>query len=275
MDLRTQERIPNVLTIAGIDPSGGAGLIADVKAMCALGVYAGGVPTALTAQNTLGVQGVMPIPADFVKAELESVFSDLRVDAVKIGMLNDAEVIGVVAESLRRHSPKWIVVDPVMVAKSGDRLLREDALEALKRELLPLASVITPNLPEAADLLGQSEAQTADEMIHDGEALLERTGAGWVLMKGGHLQGADSNDCLMSRTERHWFAAPRTATKNTHGTGCTLSSAIAAELALLNDMPQAVAAAKAYVTGAIEHADELDVGSGHGPTHHFWHLWKR
>ena len=242
MDVCTQERIPNVLTIAGIDPSGGAGLIADVKAISALGVYAAGVPTALTAQNTLGVQGVLPIPAAFVKEELDSVFSDLTIDAVKVGMLNDAEVIAVVAAALRRYAPKWIVVDPVMVAKSGDRLLRRDALEALKHELLPLASVMTPNLPEAADLLGQAEASTFD--------------------------------CLMSVTERHWFSAPRISTKNMHGTGCTLSSAIAAELARLNDVPKAAAAAKAYVAGAIAHADELEVGAGHGPTHHFWQLWR-
>ena len=231
MDVCTQERIPNVLTIAGIDPSGGAGLIADVKAISALGVYAAGVPTALTAQNTLGVLGVLPIPAAFVKEELDSVFSDLTIDAVKGGMLNDAEVIAVVAAALRRYAPKWIVVDPVMVAKSGDRLLRRDALEALKHELLPLASVITPNLPEAADLLGQAEANTFEEMTAQGEALLKTTGADWVLMKSGHLKGQESDDCLMSVTERHWFSAPRISTKNTHGTGCTLSSAIAAELA--------------------------------------------
>ena len=139
--------------------------------------------------------------------------------------------------------------------------------------MLPLASVITPNLPEAADLLGQAEASTFEEMTVQGEALLKTTGADWVLMKGGHLKGQESDDCLMSLTERHWFSAPRIATENTHGTGCTLSSAIAAELARLNDVPKAVAAAKDYVAGAIAHADELEVGAGHGPTHHFWQLW--
>lgn len=274
MDVRTQERIPNVLTIAGIDPSGGAGLLADVKAMSACGVYAAGVPTALTAQNTRGVSGVMPVPAAFVREELESVFSDLEFAAVKIGMLNDAEVIGAVAEALRRARPRWIVVDPVMVAKSGDRLLRADALDALRDELLPLADLITPNLPEAADLLGRPEAASPEAMAGDGAALLAASGAKWVLMKGGHLGGAESADCLMSAEETHWFSAPRTATKNTHGTGCTLSSAIAAELALLNDVPAAVRAAKEYVSGAIAHADELTAGGGHGPTHHFWRLWK-
>ena len=141
MDVRAQKRIPNVLTIAGIDPSGGAGLLADVKAMSALGAYAAGVPAALTAQNTRGVAGVMPIPAAFVEAELEAVFSDLRIDAVKIGMLNDAAVIETVASQLEKYAPRWVVVDPVMVAKSGDRLLREDALEALKRRLMPLATL--------------------------------------------------------------------------------------------------------------------------------------
>ena len=148
MDVRAQKRIPNVLTIAGIDPSGGAGLLADEKAMSALGAYAAGAPAALTAQNTRGVTGVMPIPASFVEAELEAVFSDLRIDAVKIGMLNDAEVIETVALQLEKYSPRWVVVDPVMVAKSGDRLLREDALEALKRRLMPLATLVTPNLPD-------------------------------------------------------------------------------------------------------------------------------
>ena len=161
MVLRKKERIPNVLTIAGVDPSGGAGLLADVKAMSARGVFAAGVPTALTAQNTRGVSGVMPVPPEFVAAELEAVMSDLDVAAVKIGMLNDAEVIGVVAEALERRRPRWIVLDPVMIAKSGDRLLREDALEALRRRLLPLATLVTPNLPEAAALL--DEPVVADE----------------------------------------------------------------------------------------------------------------
>lgn len=273
--LREKERIPNVLTIAGVDPSGGAGLLADVKAMSALGVYAAGVPTALTAQNTRGVTGVMAVPAGFVAAELEAVFSDLRIDAVKIGMLNDAGVIDTVAAALRRFSPRWVVLDPVMVAKSGDRLLREDALEALRGELLPLATVATPNLPEAAALIDEPEASSEAEMAALAERLRRRFRTPWMLVKGGHLTGAESSDCLLGPDGRvEWLRAPRTETRNTHGTGCTLSSAIAAVLARTNDVPEAVRMAKAYLTGAVAHADELSAGGGHGPTHHFWNVWK-
>ena len=276
MVLRKKERIPNVLTIAGVDPSGGAGLLADVKAMSARGVFAAGVPTALTAQNTRGVSGVMPVPPEFVAAELEAVMSDLDVAAVKIGMLNDAEVIGVVAEALERRRPRWIVLDPVMIAKSGDRLLREDALEALRRRLLPLATLVTSNLPEAAALL--DEPVVADESAMPALAgrLAERFGTPWTLVKGGHLEGAESPDCLRGPEGGvQWLRAPRTETRNTHGTGCTLSSAIAAELAKTNDVPAALEAAKRYLTGAVAHADELDAGGGHGPTHHFWELWQK
>lgn len=275
MDVREKERIPNVLTIAGIDPSGGAGLLADVKAMSALGVYAAGVPAALTAQNTKGVAGVMPIPAAFVREELEAVFSDLRIDAVKIGMLNDAQVIEVVAEALEKYAPRWVVLDPVMVAKSGDRLLREDALLALKSRLMPLASVVTPNLPEAGELLGKREMISREEMAAAAREIMASLHPQWVLVKGGHLLENESADCLCgSDGFSEWFSAPRTETKNTHGTGCTLSSAIAALLPQRGNVPQAVREAKAYLTGAIRHADELSVGSGHGPTHHFWALWQ-
>lgn len=273
--LREKERIPNVLTIAGIDPSGGAGLLADVKAMCALGVYAAGVPTALTAQNTCGVTGVMAIPAEFVAKELDAVFSDLQIDAVKIGMLNDAEVIRTVAAALRQWKPRWVVLDPVMVAKSGDRLLREDALEALRRELMPLATLATPNLPEAAALLDEPETIREEDMVPLATRLRERFSTPWILVKGGHLKGAESPDCLVGPDANvTWFRASRTMTKNTHGTGCTLSSAIAAMLARKGEVPQAVEEAKGYLTGAIAHADKLDAGHGHGPTHHFWALWK-
>lgn len=276
MDVRTQERIPNVLTIAGIDPSGGAGLLADVKAMSALGVYAAGVPTALTAQNTRGVTGVLGIPADFVKEELEAVFSDLQVEAVKIGMLNDAGVIEAVAQALERWRPRWIVLDPVMVAKSGDALLRPEALGAMKARLLPLAHVVTPNLPEAAALLGDARpAADRAGMEETGRRLRGLFGTPWVLVKGGHLGGGASPDCLVGpEGEDRWFEAPRTQTKNTHGTGCTLSSAIAALLARTDSVPEAVRLAKDYLTGAVANADRLDAGSGHGPTHHFWALWK-
>lgn len=272
--LREKKRIPNVLTIAGIDPSGGAGLLADVKAMSALGVYAAGVPTALTAQNTCGVTGVMAIPADFVAKELDAIFNDLTIDAVKIGMLNDAEVIHTVAAALRQWKPRWVVLDPVMVAKSGDRLLREDALEALRHELMPLATLATPNLPEAAALLDEPETVREEDMVLLATRLRERFATPWILVKGGHLNGAESPDCLVGPdTTVQWFRTTRMATKNTHGTGCTLSSAIAAELAHEGEVPQAVKAAKAYISGAIAHADELTVGHGHGPTNHFWTLW--
>lgn len=275
MDVRTQERIPNVLTIAGIDPSGGAGLLADVKAMSALGVYAAGVPTALTAQNTRGVSGVLGIPAGFVAEELEAVFSDLRIDAVKIGMLNDAEVIETVARALERWAPPWVVLDPVMIAKSGDALLRPEALDALKSRLLPLAHVATPNLPEAAALLGDARpAADRAGMEATGRRLCEAFGTPWVLVKGGHLGGPVSPDCLVGPEGVEWFEAPRTQTKNTHGTGCTLSSAAAALLARTGNVPEAVRLAKDYLTGAVANADRLDAGSGHGPTHHFWALWK-
>lgn len=276
MDVRAQKRIPNVLTIAGIDPSGGAGLLADVKAMSALGAYAAGVPAALTAQNTRGVAGVMPIPAAFVEAELEAVFSDLRIDAVKIGMLNDAAVIETVASQLEKYAPRWVVVDPVMVAKSGDRLLREDALEALKRRLMPLATLVTPNLPEAAELLAKGEMTSRDEMSAAAREIRTHLHPEWVLVKGGHLSGDDSADCLCGPEDfTEWFSAARTHTKNAHGTGCTLSSAIAALLPQTESVPLAVKKAKEYLSGAIQHADELSVGSGHGPTHHFWQLWQQ
>lgn len=276
MDVRAQKRIPNVLTIAGIDPSGGAGLLADVKAMSALGAYAAGVPAALTAQNMRGVAGVMPIPAAFVEAELEAVFSDLRIDAVKIGMLNDAAVIETVASQLEKYAPRWVVVDPVMVAKSGDRLLREDALEALKRRLMPLATLVTPNLPEAAELLAKGEMTSRDEMSAAAREIRTHLHPEWVLVKGGHLSGDDSADCLCGPEDfTEWFSAARTHTKNTHGTGCTLSSAIAALLPQTESVPLAVKKAKEYLSGAIQHADELSVGSGHGPTHHFWQLWQQ
>lgn len=267
--------VKNCLSIAGVDPSGGAGVLADIKAMSACGVYAMGVVTALTAQNTRGVTGVMPVPADFVGKELEAVFTDVPPAAVKIGMLNDAAVIGVVAGALRRYKPRWVVLDPVMVAKSGDRLLREDALEALKTELLPLADIVTPNLPEAGDLLGRT-VETKDAMAEAAEALSAMMKAGGaVLLKGGHLEASSAaSDLFYSRGETFWIEAPRTATKNTHGTGCTLSSALAAFLARTDDATEAVRLAKAYIAEAIATADRLSVGSGHGPVHHFVRLWQ-
>ena len=219
--------IPHALTIAGSDSGGGAGVQADLKTFSALGAYGMSVITALTAQNTQGVQAVHAVPPEFISAQCQAVFSDIRVDAVKIGMLADAEIIGAVAAALRQWQPACIVLDPVMVAKGGHRLLADAAVDALRQQLLPLASLVTPNLPEAAALLGCNEATSETEMVAQGEALL-KTGCQAVLMKGGHLAGDNSPDWLISTQGTMPFRAMRIATQNTHGTGCTLSSAITA-----------------------------------------------
>ena len=264
-------RIPNCLSIAGVDPSGGAGVFADIKAMSAVGTYAAGVVTALTAQNTCGVTGVLPIAPTFVTEQLETLFTDVAVDAVKIGMLADPVIIHAVAESLKKHRPAWIVLDPVMVAKSGDRLLPEDALTALKTELIPLADIITPNLPEAEELLGD-EIPDRRAMPAAARALyaLMANPKGGVLLKGGHLSATEAaSDLFYDGKTDHWLENARIATKNTHGTGCTLSSALAAYLAKTGDALTAVTAAKRYMTAAIGAADTLNVGHGHGPVAHF------
>ena len=274
---RAQEpkRIANVLTIAGLDPSGGAGILADVKAMSACGTYGMAVVAALTAQNTCGVTGWQPVAPDFVRAQIDEIFEDIRVDAVKIGMLGTPEVIEAVAQALERHRPPFVVLDPVMVAKGGDRLLAEEAETALCERLLPLTSVITPNLPEAAVLACEPEIRERAEMPALAKKLLGRLAAGaWVYLKGGHLTESASPDFLLSRETSFTFDAPRIATKNTHGTGCTLSAAIAAQLGRGESVPEAVRKAKAYVYEAIARADELEVGHGHGPTNHFAALWR-
>lgn len=269
------KRIANVLTIAGLDPSGGAGILADVKAMSACGTYGMAVVAALTAQNTCGVSGWQPVAPDFVRAQIDAIFEDIRVDAVKIGMLGTPEVIDAVAEALERHRPPFIVLDPVMVAKGGDRLLAKEAESALCERLLPLTTVITPNLPEAAVLAGEAEIRECGEMPALARKLLDRLAPdAWVYLKGGHLTEAESPDLLLSRETSLTFEAPRIATKNTHGTGCTLSAAIAAQLGRGESVPEAVRKAKAYVYEAIAHADELSVGHGHGPTNHFAALWR-
>ena len=219
---------PIAVTIAGSDSGGGAGIQADLKTFSALGVYGASVIAALTAQNTKGVSAVLEVPPDFVAAQMDAVFSDLAVAAVKIGMLGSAGVVEAVAAGLVRHRQTRIVLDPVMVATSGDRLLAPDAVEALRTKLMPLAVVVTPNLPEAAALLDAPEAMTEDEMVHQAERLLA-LGARAVLMKGGHGKGAESVDFLVTATAAVRFAAARIETKNTHGTGCTLAAAIAAE----------------------------------------------
>lgn len=261
--------IGNTLSIAGSDPSGGAGIQADLKAFSARGTYGMAVLTALTAQNTQGVTAIHALPPDFVRAQIEAIFSDIRVDAIKIGMIANAEIADAVAAMLQAHATDIpIVLDPVMVAKGGAPLLAQDANQAIINLLVPLAAVITPNLPEAAALLGEPEARTREEMAGQARRLLLR-GPSAVLIKGGHLVSDDSPDVLAEGGGVIWFEGPRMKTKNTHGTGCTLSSAIAAELAKGHPMAQAVGVAKAYLAKAISAADRLSVGSGHGPVHHF------
>lgn len=261
------QRIPNVLSIAGSDPSGGAGIQADLKAISANGGYAMAALTALTVQNTQGVQGLHLVPAAFVAAQIEGLVADIRIDAVKIGMLGTEEITRAVAHCLP-HIPAPVVIDPVMVAKGGDRLLAAEAVAALRR-LLPLATVLTPNLPEAADLLGQPEATSPEAMLAQARALLA-LGPAAVFLKGGHLPAADCPDLFMdARGEQAWLTGPRINTRNTHGTGCTLSSALATHLALGLPPLEACRAAKTYVSRAIAAADGLSVGHGHGPTDHF------
>ena len=270
--MSSRVRVPNVLTIAGVDPSGGAGVLADLKAFSALGAYGCGVIAALTAQNTRAVTGIHEVPPQFLKLQLDTLFDDVRIDAVKIGMLASRALIGVVAEALRRYAPPFVVLDPVMVAKSGDRLLRTEAVDALKRDLLPLATVLTPNLPEAGDLLGHAVADSPEAMRAAARAL-HALGPKHVLVKGGHGSGDTLVDVLFDGNRVVELPAPRIRTRNTHGTGCTLSSAIAALLPQRPTVEAAVRDARDYVLEAIRRADELQVGSGHGPLHHFHHLW--
>jgi hydroxymethylpyrimidine/phosphomethylpyrimidine kinase len=264
--------IPNVLTIAGSDSGGGAGIQADLKTFSALGTYGLSVITALTAQNTRTVTAIHEVPALFVTAQLDAVFDDIEIAAVKIGMLSSPAIIEAVAEGLRRRGARPIVVDPVMVAKSGDRLLREDAVSALKEHLLPLATLITPNLPEAAVLLGTAMAPDEAGMV-EAAAGLRALGPRAVLLKGGHREAADSIDVLDDGGAPLTLAAPRITSGNTHGTGCTLASAIAALLARGRTLRAAVQETKTYITEAIRAADRLSVGHGHGPVHHFHALW--
>jgi hydroxymethylpyrimidine/phosphomethylpyrimidine kinase len=259
---------PIALTIAGSDSSGGAGIQADLKTFAALGVYGASVITALTAQNTSGVSGIHAVPADFVTAQIDAVFSDLEVDAVKIGMAAGLATIDAIAAGLTRWSPKHVVLDPVMVATSGDRLLAAEAVDALRTKLMRRASLMTPNLPEAAALLDEAVASSESAIESQGKRLLA-LGCRAVLIKGGHGEGAESIDYLVSSGGTIALAAPRVATKNTHGTGCSLSSAIAAGLAKGEDMQSAVRNAKAWVSAAIAAADRFTVGHGHGPIHHF------
>jgi hydroxymethylpyrimidine/phosphomethylpyrimidine kinase len=256
------------LTIAGSDSSGGAGIQADLKTFAALGVYGASAITALTAQNTRGVNGIHPVPPDFVMAQIDAVFGDLAVGAVKIGMVAQLAVIEAVVAALKRWSPKHIVVDPVMVATSGDRLLNPGAVEALRTKLIPIASILTPNLPEAAALLDELVASDAAAIQSQGQRLLA-LGCPAVLIKGGHGEGRESIDYLVRAEGVIALSAPRVATNNTHGTGCSLSSAVAAGLAKGEPLETAVRNAKAFISAAIAAADRFSVGHGHGPVHHF------
>lgn len=264
---------PIALTIAGSDSGGGAGIQADLKTFSALGVYGASVIAALTAQNTKGVFGIFDIAPGFVRAQMDAIYSDLDVGASKIGMLGRAEVIEAVAEGLAAHQAKNIVLDPVMVATSGDLLLQPDAVETLKKKLIPRALIVTPNLAEAAVLSGEAPAQNGDAMAKQGAAIL-KLGAQSVLVKGGHFDNAQATDILVDNDGVRRFAARRIESKNTHGTGCTLSSAIAAGLA--RDLPliESIALAKKFVSEAIEASGEIKVGEGRGPVHHFYEFWK-
>jgi hydroxymethylpyrimidine/phosphomethylpyrimidine kinase len=260
------------VTIAGSDSGGGAGIQADLKTFSALGVYGASVITALTAQNTLGVQGIHQVPPAFVAQQIDSVFSDLEVDAVKIGMLSQPAIIEAVAEGLERHHATQVVLDPVMVAASGDRLLAPEAVNTLRHILLPRALIVTPNLPEAAALLDEPLAPDERAMCRQAERILA-LGPKAVLVKGGHGKGAESTDILLDANGIRRFTAPRIETLNTHGTGCTLSSAIAAGLAKGHPLADAVAAGKNFISAAINASSRLQIGHGHGPVHHFHGYW--
>jgi hydroxymethylpyrimidine/phosphomethylpyrimidine kinase len=263
--------IPNVLSIAGSDPSGGAGIQADLKTIGALGGYGMAAMTALTAQNTQGVTGIHEVPSEFVTKQVETIFNDIRVDAVKIGMAGSPQTISQLADVLQRCKPPVVVLDPVMVAQSGDKLLSDDAIKRLKIDLLPLASVITPNIPEAELLL---KKEFDGDMESFAKQLL-KLGARAVLLKGGHLDGEKAKDIYIDAKHCIALEEKRVKTKHNHGTGCTLSSALATYMARGLPTHEAAGAAKKYVTGALQRAEKLKVGKGAGPLNHFYALWKQ
>jgi hydroxymethylpyrimidine/phosphomethylpyrimidine kinase len=263
---------PIAVTIAGSDSGGGAGLQGDLKTFSALGVYGASVVTALTAQNTAGVTAIHDVPDDFVTAQMDAVFSDLQVGAVKIGMLSQPAIIRAVAAGLERWRQSKVVLDPVLAASTGDRLLAPDALDTLRRVLIPRVLVLTPNLPEAAALLGETEARSEDEMRAQAQRLLA-LGAKAVVLKGGHAQGRESVDLLVDRNGTVALPLARLASCDTHGTGCAFSAAIAAGLAKGMELEAATRAAKSYVHAAIAAAGTLEIGSGAGPVHHFHSVW--
>ena len=264
---------PVALTLAGSDSSGGAGIQADLRTFTALGVYGASVVTALTAQNTCGVSGVLGVPQGFVTQQIDAVFADLDIRAAKTGMLGDRQTVSTVADGIARHGLKSVVVDPVMIATSGDVLLSPDAIAAVRLRLAPLALVLTPNLQEAARLLDEDVAHDIDTMERQARALLA-LGCHSVLVKGGHGSGDEAVDVLAIRGDRaaevHRFSAPRIATNNTHGTGCTLSAAIAARLALGDALVASVAAAKSYLTAALASGASMRIGRCNGPVDHLF-----
>ncbi len=272
----SQKQHYRALTIAGSDSGGGAGIQADIKTFSALGCFGMSAITALTAQNTVAVTGIQDIAPEFIAKQIDAVIEDIGVDAVKIGMLSSPEIITIVAERLRAHNVKRIVLDPVMVAKSGDKLLRDEAIDALKSELIPVATIITPNMPEAEVLTGES-MQSHDDLERVAKRLI-KLGPQAVLVKGGHFTGEDSDDCLLVKTDDeltiYWLPDKRVKSPNTHGTGCTLSSAIAVHLAKGFDIVDAVHAGKKYISEAIAAGAEYKIGNGHGPVHHFYNLWR-
>lgn len=268
--------VPIAVTIAGSDSSGGAGIQADLKTFTALGVYGASVLTALTAQNTKGVQGVMPVDPPFVAEQIRSVLTDLHIGAAKTGMLATAAVIRAVVSTLKEFPAIPLVVDPVMIATSGDVLLQADAIDAVRHELLPIARVITPNLPEAARLLDTSVAETDEAVEAQGREIIRRFDCRAVLMKGGHGTSADAVDILIDGSGAPLrLSAPRIDTRHTHGTGCTLSAAIAALLATGADLAEAVERAKAYIQAAITHGAINPIGHGNGPVDHLYDIRRR
>ena len=270
MNKERKKTYKRVLPIAGSDSGGGAGIQADLKTIAANGCYGMSVITALTAQNTRGVFAIHPVPVDFVQQQLQVVLSDIGSDAVKIGMLYSSELIEMLAVELQRYAATNIVLDPVMVATSGDKLLKQEAVTALKKSLIPVAHLITPNLPEASVLLGREISASGE--LKNAAVELSELGCPNVLIKGGHLEDEDCDDLLYMRGSGKFYSYPvkRIETINNHGTGCTLSSAIAAALAVGLSMDAAVAKGKEYITGAIRSGADYRLGGGHGPVDHFY-----
>lgn len=263
--------IANVFSIAGTDPTGGAGIHADLKTFSAMGTYGMAAITAVVAQNTSGVRAFQALDPAFVADQIDAVFEDVRVDVVKIGMVATAAIAQTIAERLAKYKPPCIVLDPVMVAKSGDLLLLPDAVEAIRDVLTPMSTVITPNLPEAAVLLGLEKIESQEQMRTVLPDLLA-LGPQWVLLKGGHLPGKNILDILYGKDQSVDLDGPRIETNNLHGTGCTLSAALAALLTRY-DMPESARRARAYLTEALRQSSQLTVGKGKGPVHHFYVLW--